>query len=184
MKNYPDIYSFSFLIFGVTVLSAFSFAQFKYQSESSENPKISTNKAAEISQLSIQGLNGETYKVTDFKGKIVVLDFWATWCAPCISGFIGFEKVQQDYPDKIEIIAVAGFGDRNSNKIKKFKKKYDDRFDLHYAFDKELSNDLGISSIPFKIIYGPEGELIESKTGTKDSESEKEYFIHLIEAHF
>lgn len=48
-----------------------------------------------------------TAKLSDFKGKYILIDFWATWCAPCVAGFPKLNKVQEEYKDKLQIILIA-----------------------------------------------------------------------------
>ena len=65
--------------------------------------------------------NGE-YKLTDnrytfAKGKVTVINFWATWCGPCVAELPSFEELQRAYPDTVDVIAVQGDADRDVPKF-------------------------------------------------------------------
>jgi len=51
---------------------------------------------------------GKTVRLADFKGKVVILDFWATWCPPCRKEIPGFVQIQSQYKDKgVEVVGVS-----------------------------------------------------------------------------
>lgn len=64
-------------------------------------------------------VNGERDSLTlhDYRGRIVILDFWATWCSPCIAAFPHLESLQADYPEQI---AVIGITDESPERIATF----------------------------------------------------------------
>src|SRR2546426_8169567 len=69
-------------------------------------------------------LNGKPVKLADLKGKVVLLDFWAVWCGPCIATFPHLREWNKDYKDKgLEVVGVTsyyGFGefDKEAGKLK------------------------------------------------------------------
>ena len=52
-------------------------------------------------------LNGQTVSLDQFKGKIVILDFWATWCGPCQITMPLLEKLQKEYPESVVLLAIS-----------------------------------------------------------------------------
>src|SRR5699024_2019923 len=49
----------------------------------------------------------ESITLGDYKDKLIILDFWATWCAPCIKGFPKLNKLQNEFGDKVKILSVT-----------------------------------------------------------------------------
>ncbi|MDE6585052.1 MAG: redoxin family protein [Clostridia bacterium] len=73
-----------------------------------DNP-IVIDKNAPCPQFTVQGYNGkETYSYSESEGKVVVLNFWATWCPPCVAELPHFNKLQQAYADDVVVVAIHG----------------------------------------------------------------------------
>lgn len=64
-------------------------------------------KSPELTFENILNFEKENAKLSDFKGKVVILDFWATWCAPCIESFPHLEKLQTKFGEELQIIAIT-----------------------------------------------------------------------------
>jgi thiol-disulfide isomerase/thioredoxin len=73
----------------------------------------------------IHSCNCDTVKLSDFKGKFVILDFWATWCENCIEDIPRLDALQNEFPDEIQILLVNvdGDGDVDNKITESFKKK-------------------------------------------------------------
>jgi len=61
-----------------------------------------------------------TYKISDFAGKVILLNFWGTYCGPCIEEFPDLKRIESDHPDKVWVIALS---DENRERIMKFAQK-------------------------------------------------------------
>lgn len=67
---------------------------------------------AEMADFALEGLNGKQYRLSDLRGKPVVLNFWATWCPPCRVEMPLFEGYSKKYKDQVTIIGVNYAEDR------------------------------------------------------------------------
>ncbi len=64
-------------------------------------------KGNEIPDFTFTDINGKTHKASDFKGKVIVLNFWATWCAPCIKEFPNLITTAQHFSEDVVLIALS-----------------------------------------------------------------------------
>lgn len=121
-------------------------------------------------------INGKEVHLADFKGKVVVLDFWATWCGPCISSFPHTQKLAAKYQDQGVVVLASG----TSDTIAKFKEwipknqpKYPDMvfvFDPNERgsdkFEERASNKLyHVTGIPTQFVIGRDGRIVASIVG-------------------
>lgn len=158
-------------------------AQSGLKLDTSGNPVITYAFAEKIANETVfTSLDGRELRLSDYQGKIVVLDFWQTWCGPCLVGFKGLQKAKENWPDQIEILAVSPDWADSKKQILKFKNK--NPYDFDFVLGFELGKQLQMSSIPYKIVFDPEGKLIESISGTKGAEGEYQYLKSLVDNYF
>ena len=126
----------------------------------------SGNPAPEIEF--VDWLRREPANVSDYRGKIVLLDFWATWCGPCISTFPRLRKWQKKYKEKgFEIVGVAKYYGQADGKrmtplqeldyIDRFAKKYKLNYPIAVAEGGEDSKKYGINAYPTTLLLDRNG---------------------------
>jgi thiol-disulfide isomerase/thioredoxin len=77
-----------------------------------------------IMQTDLKALDGTTFKLEDYKGKVVVVNFWATWCGPCIKEMPELVKLREENKDKgFEIIGVNADPEEDTSMVKAFVEK-------------------------------------------------------------
>ena len=103
--------------------------------------------------------DGKQVRLADFKGKVVVLNVWATWCAPCILEMPTLAKLAAEYEGKpVAVVAVAIDGDRDADKAKAFIAK---NAPLAFYRDPKLKLPYDLkpstSAMPTTVIFGKDG---------------------------
>lgn len=140
-------------------------------STSSVSPQITTEKISgeEFPQFGFVDLNGKKHDSKDYKGKIIVLNFWATWCAPCIVEFPKLIKLAKDNPD---IILIALSSDINDDKINQFLKKNpvaEKNFIVARDNKRKITTDIFKTyKLPETIIVSPSGVIVKKVLGDID----------------
>jgi thiol-disulfide isomerase/thioredoxin len=111
---------------------------------------------------------GNIFTPDELKGKYAVLDFWATWCKPCVIGLPRMKQYYEKYKGKIEFVGIACRD--NENDWQKTIKQYN--LDWIQIFDTEQTEGLekkyNVLNYPTKILVDPRGNLVEVFTGELD----------------
>lgn len=107
----------------------------------------------------------ETQKMGDLKGKVVILDFWATYCPPCLEAIPDLVKLQRENKD-VQVIGLHVGGEEDMPKVPAFVEKLKINYPLGVPQD-DLSNVLmqNESAIPQTFIFNREGKLVEKLVG-------------------
>lgn len=105
----------------------------------------------------------EMLNLDQYKGKVVYLDFWASWCVPCQQTFPWMDAMQKKYPDDIVFVAV-NFGESPED-TQEFLKKFP--ADIKFVYDPlmQIASEYAIPGLPYSFIYGRNGELLGKHAG-------------------
>lgn len=138
----------------------------------SEYPPISSA----IANADIKNLDGSTFKVADKKGKVLLLNMWATWCGPCRSEMPTLVKMQDEYRDNgFEVIGL-NTDDESADTINEFADKMNLNYTLVWADTSMQSSLLKISKfngIPQSFLIDRDGNLRSVFTGAGPTEVRK-----------
>ncbi len=113
--------------------------------------------------FTLEDFEGKKVSLADLKGKTVVIDFWATWCGPCLQSFPGMKKAVEKYSDNenVKFLFVNSW-ERVEDKKKSaqdFIKKNNYPFHVLMDYDNKVIGDFGVSGIPTKFIIDKNGSI-------------------------
>jgi peroxiredoxin len=109
---------------------------------------------------------GKPVSLSDFKGKVVVLDFWATWCPPCKVEIPGYIKLQKKYADDGLVIVGISIDSDGNEVVKKFMAEYGINYPVVMADDSDVIAAYGdLSMFPTTFIIDREGKIRDKKLG-------------------
>ena len=125
-----------------------------------------------LRDFSLPTLEGELKSLNDYRGKLVFLNFWATWCPPCRDEMPSMEALYQRFKERgLEIIAV-NIGESQSE-VLAFMQEYGLSFPTLLDEDGKVAGDYGIMSIPTSFFIDQEGNVILRKVGSIDWDTAK-----------
>lgn len=128
-------------------------------------------EGTESVDFELEDLTGATRRLSDFRGKVVFLNFWATWCGPCRFEMPSMEKLYQRLKDKgLEIIAVNLQEDSSS--VRQFVDEYGLSFPVLLDTTGRIGATYGARSIPTTYIVDREGFVFAGTIGTREWDTE------------
>jgi thiol-disulfide isomerase/thioredoxin len=109
---------------------------------------------------------GKVHSLSDYRGKIVVLDFWATWCGPCIQAMPSLQRLHQDYQDRG--VVVFGINTWEESNSAEFMKRSGYTYGLLLK-GEEAAAAYRVSSLPTLYVIDVDGTVIHRLSGTDDN---------------
>ena len=125
------------------------------------------NQAAPAWKL--KNLEGKDVSFADFKGKVVVIDFWATWCGPCRMEIPGYVELQKKYgKDGLVIVGIAYNESKGAAHVKSFAEKNGMNYIIVMGDEGVAEAFGGIEGIPTTFLINREGRIVHKKVGSWD----------------
>jgi thiol-disulfide isomerase/thioredoxin len=115
----------------------------------------------------LNDLNGKPVSLAEAKGKIVLLNFWATWCGPCRAEIPDLVDLQKRYADKFEIIALATDED-DPDLVRRFVLQSGINYRVAMSSDAVRHDYGGIAALPTSFLIDPEGRIVQKHVGLND----------------
>jgi thiol-disulfide isomerase/thioredoxin len=116
--------------------------------------------------LALKDLAGSPHKLSDYKGKTILVSFWASWCRPCIEEMPSLVKLKEKYKDNLEILAVD-VGEEATT-IKKFTGEMNINFPLLQDLNSSTTKDWKVYVYPSNYIIDKAGKLVYASKGALD----------------
>jgi peroxiredoxin len=132
-----------------------------------------TKVGDKIPSFSLTTLDGKPFSIDTLKGKVVLVNFWATWCAPCLAEMPRIEKEiwqKRKGPD-FEMIAIAR--EQNDQEIKGFRDKYNYSFPMGPDPKRGIYAKFANAGIPRNYVINPDGQIVYQSVGYSSEDFEK-----------
>jgi len=114
-------------------------------------------------KFTLTRLDGSPLKLDEHRGKVIVMNFWATWCGPCLTEMPLFEKTAVKYKEDKDVFFLAITTDEDRELVAPFLKQY--KFNLPVAYAEYLNDHFAVSSIPTTIILDRKGGISFRQAG-------------------
>lgn len=113
----------------------------------------------------LKDLDGKKVSFSQFKGKVVVIDFWATWCGPCLTEIPGYIELQNKYGKDGLVIVGISLDSIKAKEVAKFAKKKGMNYTVVMADDAIMGTFGNFTMIPTTFLINREGRIIHQKSG-------------------
>lgn len=134
--------------------------------------------------ISFTALDGREVSLADLKGKVVLVDFWATWCVPCIKVMPEIKKLYADFHDRgFEIIGISL--DSDKEKLESYLAKEEIAWPQYFdgaGWDNEIARQYGIESIPATFLIGADGLIAATDSPVESLYARVDSLIRLAES--
>jgi thiol-disulfide isomerase/thioredoxin len=122
---------------------------------------IGNNKAPEFS---LPSTDGKIVRLSDYKGKVVILDFWATWCGPCRKGIPDLIEIQKEFGKDVVVIGIS-LDDRTKKDVVPYMKKVGINYPVAYGTLEVTELYGGVEGIPTSFVINRKGEIVDKHVG-------------------
>ena len=133
------------------------------------------NVFGQLPDIRLQDLNWKSVKVSDLKGEnLTIVDFWASWCKPCMNAIPKLSSIASDYKDQgVAMIGINTDGPRNQAKVKPLVRSLDIQYPILLDPDQELSGEFSVSVLPTLLIFNKDGKLVYRHEGFSPGDEAK-----------
>lgn len=149
---------------GDAILAAYDRASTAVDLRKKKLTALDPNGAAHsVGEFTITGLDGRKLQMSSFQGKVLVLDFWATWCVPCRAQHGVYDEVMKRYANRNDVAFLPLSTDEDHSVVAPFLESQ--MWDNHVYFDDGLQRVLGVSQIPTTIVLDKKGVIYSRMNG-------------------
>ena len=137
-----------------------------------EEQQAEESAAAAVPNFTIYTGGGDAVQLSDFAGRPVIVNFWASWCGPCQNEMPDFEQAYADYGDEIEFVMLnATYGRETMDSARSFLEESGYTFPVYYDTDADAAAAIGVTAFPTTLFIGPDGTLTAYAISMLDAET-------------
>ena len=153
------------LIYGIVVLCLLGL--YVAGRRTAQKPKLAASGNA-APDFTVTDINGRKLSLSDYKGKVVLLDFWATWCTPCRDEIPHFVEMQEKYgPQGFQVIGISM--DDDAKPVREFYDKFKINYPVALGNDKLAQSFGGVLGLPVNFLIDRDGRIVAKYLGATDT---------------
>ena len=142
--------------------------------------KVSSKSAPEFE---LKDANGQTVHLADYKGKVVLLDFWATWCGPCKIEIPWFMEFEQQFKDRGFAVVGVSMDEDGWNAVKPYLVRMKVNYRILLGNDKVAGLYGGVDALPTTFLIDRQGNIVAKYEGVSGGKEEfKNAIVHQLDA--
>lgn len=132
-------------------------------------------RRTEVKDFKLIDSSGKTFSFVDYRGKVVILSFWASWCTPCLIELPSFAELEKKFGDRgLRVIPVnMDDGDEGKTFAKDFWAKKEFPFPSFFDTSKQLAQQFEVDMLPSNFVIDRKGRLVFSSFGANDWTSQQ-----------
>lgn len=149
----------------------------KYSPETTIAEPKSSSDIIQTDDFTVYDSDMNKVKLSDYFGRPIVVNFWASWCGPCKSELPAFNDAYEKYKDDVVFLMVNlpdGYSDSQKS-IEKFISENGYKFPVYYDFENNASTVYGVNSIPETLFINADGTLYDTQIGAMSAETLENY---------
>jgi thiol-disulfide isomerase/thioredoxin len=144
-----------------------SFCSAKCAAEFDQDPYAYVFAPGPFPEMTFVSLAGDTISTSKLRGKIVLIDFWATWCQPCVKSMPDLDALQREHGGKVVVVGVSvDQGSDREKKVRKFLEKHPVGYPIVVDADRNSAwEQLRVKVLPTLYLVAPDGTTVSRHAG-------------------
>lgn len=156
--------------FGVAILAGLYLLNRYWIAPASLQKKECATARPMAADFTLTSLNGKQINLKKYRGKVVLLNFWATWCGPCRMEIPGLKKLQREFgPKGLRVIGMDVISEDNPSAVRAFYKQYKMNYPVVLANDNVGNLYGGLWATPTTILIGCDGRVYRKYVGYRNT---------------
>ncbi len=157
--------TFKFFVISIYLISTV----FSYSENLDIKNLVIHNQAKKLKNVTFTNVNDKSVNLSNYKGQLVIINFWATWCAPCREEMPSLDKLQKsDSLKNLKIIPINVGQEKKEKSINFFKNLSIQNLDLYFDNSINLAKKFALRGLPTSIVINKKGEEVARIVGSID----------------